>query len=67
MNRFVEPPRVDGALAGFLADVRATYVSEPDQAVASRHLIASAREARFATSRHPNGTGRRADGRGPSV
>ena len=32
-------------IAGFLADVRATYLSEPDDAVASRHLDAIAREA----------------------
>jgi hypothetical protein len=32
-------------IAGFLADVRATYLSEPDEAVASRHLEAIAREA----------------------
>jgi hypothetical protein len=63
MNRFVEPPRVDGALAGFLADVRATYVSDPDEAVAARHLTAIAREARSA----PDQEERRADGRGPSV
>ena len=31
-------------LAGFLADVRATYLSEPDETVASRHLEAIARE-----------------------
>ena len=31
-------------LAGFLADVRAAYLSEPDETVASRHLEAIARE-----------------------
>ena len=63
MNRFADDPRLDGALAGFLADVRATYVSDPDEAVASRHLIAIAREARSASDQEE----RRADGRGPSV
>ena len=32
-------------VASFLAEVRATYVSDPDEAVASRHLAAIAREA----------------------
>ena len=36
---------IDTEVAGFLADVRATYVSEPEEAVASRHLAAIAREA----------------------
>jgi hypothetical protein len=35
----------DTEVAGFLADVRAAYVSEPEEAVASRHLAAMAREA----------------------
>ena len=35
---------IDTEVAGFLADVRATYVSEPEEAVASRHLAAIARE-----------------------
>jgi hypothetical protein len=36
---------IDTEVAGFLADVRATYVSEPEEAVASRHVAAMAREA----------------------
>jgi hypothetical protein len=35
----------DTEVAGFLADVRAAYVSEPEEAVASRHVAAMAREA----------------------
>lgn len=63
MNRFDVDPRLDGALAGFLADIRATYVSDPDEVVATLHLATIAREARSA----PDQKERRADGRGPSV
>jgi len=37
--------QLDTEVAGVLADVRATYVSEIEEAVASRHLAAIAREA----------------------
>jgi hypothetical protein len=40
----VETPG-DREVASFFAEVRATYVSDPDGAVASRHLAAIAREA----------------------
>lgn len=40
----VETPG-DREVASFLAEVRATYVSDPDEAVASRQLAAIAREA----------------------
>jgi hypothetical protein len=63
LNRFADDPRLDGALAGFLADVRATNVSDPDDVVAARHLTAIAREARSAADQKE----RRANGRGPSV
>jgi hypothetical protein len=38
-------------VAGFLADIRATYVSNPEEAVASRHLAAIAREAELVVVR----------------
>jgi hypothetical protein len=41
----------DKEVAGFLADVRATYVSEPGEAVASQHLAAIAREAELVLPR----------------
>lgn len=45
-------PQIDKQLAGFVADVRATYVSEPEEAVASRHLAAIAHEAELVLPRH---------------
>ena len=44
-------PQIDKQLAGFFADVRATYVSEPEEAVASRHLTAIAHEAELVLPR----------------
>jgi len=44
-------PQIDKRVAGFLADVRATYVSEPEEAVASPHLAAIAREAELVLPR----------------
>jgi hypothetical protein len=44
-------PTIDTDVAGFLADVRATYVSEPEEAAASRHLAAMAREAELVLPR----------------
>jgi hypothetical protein len=41
----------DAEVAGFLADVRATYASEPEEAVASRHVAAIAREAELVLPR----------------
>jgi hypothetical protein len=41
----------DTEVAGFLADVHATYVSEPEEVVASRHLAAMAREAELVLPR----------------
>jgi hypothetical protein len=47
---------IDTEVAGFLADVRATYVSEPEEAVASRHLAAIAREVELVLPpRRPDG------------
>jgi hypothetical protein len=37
----------DNEVAGFLDDVRATYMSDPEEAVASRHLAAIAHEAQL--------------------
>ena len=46
----------DTEVAGFLADVRATYLSEPDEATASRHLGGIAREAELVLPRRrPDG------------
>jgi hypothetical protein len=41
----VPPLHEDNEVAGFLADVRAAYVKDPDEALASRHLAQIAREA----------------------
>jgi hypothetical protein len=41
----VPPLDDENEVAGFLADVRAAYVSDPEEAVVSRHLAAIAREA----------------------
>jgi hypothetical protein len=41
----------DNEVAAFLADVRAAYVSEPEEATASRHLAAIAREAELVLGR----------------
>jgi hypothetical protein len=46
----VETPG-DREVASFLAEVRATYVSDPDEALASRHLAAIAREAELVQPR----------------
>ena len=43
---------IDTEVAGFLAEVRATYVSEPEEAMASRHLAAIAREAELVRPRY---------------
>ena len=40
-------------LSGFLADVRAAYLSEPDEAVAAGHLEAIAREYEATLPRRP--------------
>jgi hypothetical protein len=42
---------IDTEVAGFLADLRAAYVSEPEEALASRHLAAMAREAELVLPR----------------
>jgi hypothetical protein len=41
----------DTEVAAFLADVRATYVSEPEEAIASRHVAAIAHEAALVLGR----------------
>jgi hypothetical protein len=48
----VTPHDNDREVAAFLADMRATYVSEPEEAVASRHLAAMAHEAELVLGRH---------------
>jgi hypothetical protein len=47
--------RQDNEVDGFIADVRATYVSEPEEAVASRHLAAITREAELVSPRRTTG------------
>jgi hypothetical protein len=50
----------DRDVASFLAELRATYVSNPDEAVASRHLAAIAHEAELVQLRTPRpASGRR--------
>jgi hypothetical protein len=44
-------PDNDREVAGFLADVRAAYVSDPDEATTSRHMAAIAHEANLARAR----------------
>jgi hypothetical protein len=53
-----QTPR-DRDVASFLAELRATYVSNPDEAVASRHLAAIAREAELVQLRTPRPAPRR--------
>jgi hypothetical protein len=48
------PPLDD--VDAFLADLRAAYVSDPEEAVASRHLAAIAREAELVRPRRTPGT-----------
>ena len=56
----VTPHDNDNEVTAFLADMRATYVSEPDEAVASRHLAAIAHEAELVLGRPtPNSSRRR--------
>ena len=50
----VTPHDNDREVAAFLADVRATYVSEPEAAVASRQLAAIAHEAELVFGPRPN-------------
>jgi hypothetical protein len=49
----------DRDVASFLAELRATYVSNPDEAVASRHLAAIAHEAELVQLRTPKPAPRR--------
>jgi hypothetical protein len=49
----------DNEVNAFLADMRATYVREPDEAVASRHLAAIAHEAELFLGRQTPNTSRR--------
>ena len=50
----------DNEVNAFLADMRATYVSEPEEAVASRHIAAIAHEAELVLGRQtPNSSRRR--------
>lgn len=44
-------PTLDKEVAGFLDEVRAAYMGGPEEAVASRHLAAMAREAELAPPR----------------
>jgi len=44
-------PTLENEVAGFLADVHAVYVSEPEEAVASRHLAVIAREVELVLPR----------------
>jgi hypothetical protein len=50
-------PSIDSEVAGFLADVRAAYLSEPEEAVASRHLDGMVREAELVPRRTPEPAG----------